>query len=155
MTSTLVRYSNQLKNNYLNNLNKFKFFQCRVGWAGNGKLCARDSDSDGYPDIELDCHESRCRADNCRVRPNSGQEDTDQDGIGDACDEDIDNDGIYNDSDNCKYVVNQRQEDSDRDNVGDACDNCIRTPNPDQRDTDGDGEGDVCDNDIDGDGMTF
>ncbi|XP_076639889.1 thrombospondin [Colletes latitarsis] len=130
--------------------------RCRVGWAGNGLLCGLDRDSDGIPDRNLRCHDRHCRVDNCPLIPNSGQEDADQDGQGDACDPDADNDGVLNSSDNCPLVSNPDQEDRDRDgpdSVGDVCDNCPLVRNPTQEDTDGDGLGDACDDDIDNDGI--
>jgi thrombospondin 2/3/4/5 len=114
-----------------------------------------DSDSDGYPDEQLDCEDQRCRMDNCPKTPNSGQEDADGDGMGNACDDDADNDNVLNLSDNCPLVPNSDQADSDRegpDDVGDVCDNCPYVKNRDQHDTDGDGIGDACDDDIDDDG---
>lgn len=60
------------------------------------------------------------------------QEDTDQDGIGDACDND---------------------NDKDKDGTDDTRDNCPDHSNGDQLDTDKDGKGDVCDNDDDNDGI--
>lgn len=126
-----------------------------MGFAGNGQHCGVDFDSDGYPDETQPCHDQRCKADNCQKTPNSGQEDADQDGKGDACDDDSDNDNVLNLSDNCPLVPNPDQADSDRegpDGFGDVCDNCPMTRNRDQRDSDGDGIGDACDEDVDDDG---
>uniref|UniRef100_A0A452TTV0 Cartilage oligomeric matrix protein n=1 Tax=Ursus maritimus TaxID=29073 RepID=A0A452TTV0_URSMA len=124
---------------------------CAVGWAGNGLLCGRDTDLDGFPDEKLRCSERQCRKDNCVTVPNSGQEDVDRDGIGDACDPDADGDGVLNEQDNCKLVRNPDQRNADGDKWGDACDNCRNQKNDDQKDTDQDGKGDACDDDIDGD----
>ncbi|XP_007890281.1 thrombospondin-4 [Callorhinchus milii] len=126
---------------------------CGIGWAGNGYICGKDTDIDGYPDQDLRCHNRDCRKDNCMFVPNSGQEDADGDGAGDACDEDADGDGILNAQDNCVLVRNINQQNTDQDSYGDACDNCRTAINNDQRDTDNDGRGDACDDDMDGDGI--
>ncbi|KAK1345153.1 hypothetical protein QTO34_013863 [Cnephaeus nilssonii] len=108
---------------------------CGVGWAGDGYFCGKDVDIDSYPDEELPCSARNCKKDNCKYVPNSGQEDADGDGIGDACDEDADGDGILNEQDNCVLTHNVDQRNSDQDIFGDACDNCRDVLNNDQKDT--------------------
>ena len=86
-----------------------------------GNVCDNndDQDRDGIPDIN----------DNCPTIPNADQLDTDNDKMGDECDDDADGDGILNPRDNCMLAFN-----------------------PDQEDLDGDGRGDICQKDFDVDG---
>ncbi|MBL0039494.1 MAG: thrombospondin type 3 repeat-containing protein [Xanthomonadales bacterium] len=60
--------------------------------------------------------------DNCPAAANNDQADMDNDGVGDACDPDVDGDGDLNNADNCPLVVNADQADSDGDGIGDVCD---------------------------------
>jgi hypothetical protein len=102
--------------------------------------------------------------DNCPAVQNADQSDMDGDGLGDACDSDIDGDRIDDTVDNCRVTPNSGQQDLDGDGFGDACDvdidgdlianlvdNCALHTNPSQVDFDGDGLGDACDPDDDGD----
>ncbi len=124
----------------------------------------QDVDGDGIADAE----------DNCPTSPNPSQLDTDDDGLGNACDDenglDLDEDGVANAEDNCPDTPNPGQLDSDNDGLGNACDsvnnvdgdedgvangtdNCPTEPNPGQQNSDGDLQGDNCDPDDDNDGV--
>ena len=136
--------------------------------CGNEPTAAMFTDSDGDGIIDS--------IDNCPEKPNSDQEDSDEDGIGDLCDPtndtDTDGDTVVDPEDNCPEIANLDQLDSDGDGIGDVCDptddtdtdgdtvidtedNCPEIANPDQLDSDGDGIGDVCEpidnTDTDGD----
>ena len=103
---------------------------------------APDQDEDGIIDSD----------DNCPTVFNPDQTDTDDDDVGDACDDD-DGDGIPFSEDNCPDDPNSNQADVDSDAVGDTCDNCPDDSNGAQQDFDQDEVGDACDPDVDGDGI--
>jgi hypothetical protein len=101
--------------------------------------------------------------DSCPLRPNPDSLDTDGDGLGDACDDDDDADGVPDMSDNCPLIANPSQEDlvdagcyadADADGVPDHADNCPLIANAELLNLDGDELGDACDMDVDGDGIT-
>jgi hypothetical protein len=121
---------------------------------------ALDFDGDGFANT----------LDNCPTIANADQTDTDTNGVGDACqvlvdddgdgvkDDPVDSDGDeifdYNPADqsvdNCPLIPNKGQEDNNDDHVGNACviaaalDNCLSTLNPQQEDREGDGIGNAC-----------
>ncbi len=77
----------------------------------NSDYVIADTDNDGVPDIY----------DNCVSISNPDQEDTNDNGVGDLC-EDWDLDGVINVNDNCPEKYNPSQKDTDGDGAGDKCD---------------------------------
>lgn len=80
-------------------------------------------------DIDLDDDDVPDVADNCVDIPNLDQTETDNDGLGDACDPCItgsnhneDTDSLLDGCDNCPHVDNEDQANADGDDLGDACD---------------------------------
>jgi hypothetical protein len=80
---------------------------------GEFDVCDPDIDGDGFNNTD----------DNCPLVANPGQKDTNDDGVGDACD--LDGDGIRDDADNCPDTPNPDQSDIDDDGIGDVCDKLL------------------------------
>ena len=105
---------------------------CRTVWSGKGEMLLEVVGGRDGDDID-DCD------DNCPQVPNPGQEDSDGDLSGDACDTctDTDGDGFGNPGfpanvcpeDNCPHIYNPNQADADGDAIGDVCDTCTDTDN--------------------------
>lgn len=90
---------------------------------------------------DYDCDDNTNLNDNCPNHYNPTQKDTDNDWVGDVCDNDIDDDWINNPvgivDDLGKIVLSKRKNDMD---------NCLFIPNNDQADSDWNGVWNVCEN---------
>ncbi len=72
--------------------------------------------------VLMDDNDGWFARDNCGLAFNPGQEDNENDGYGDECDADDDNDGVLDVVDNCQYIPNADQADLDEDGLGSVCD---------------------------------
>ena len=172
---------NQVQDNCPNTANPS---QSNIDNDTQGDACDADIDGDGtlndddaFPNdaaetADADGDNIGDNSDNCPAIANNDQADVDNDGDGNACDLDADNDGVNDvddafpfnpdeqldtdgDSvgDNADAFPNDPSEtsDLDEDGVGDNGDNCPTIANSDQADADNDGEGDACEVLVDAD----
>jgi hypothetical protein len=103
----------------------------------NNECAATDSDTCAtldYCQVVPDCPPI-CTAgpDVCPYDHDPDQQDSNGNGIGDACEVlDTDGDGVPNDDDNCPFAYNPGQEDADGNGTGDACElsACPHEPSP-------------------------
>jgi hypothetical protein len=125
--------------------------------SGASDETALDNFIFGEPQADQDRDGVLTVTDNCPDIANAGQDDLDKDDIGDACDEDVDGDGVPNVRD--AFPLDKRESvDSDGDGIGDRADTDDdndgvpdtvegkRGTNQRNADTDGDGVNDGLDN---------
>ncbi|MBI4697137.1 MAG: hypothetical protein HY749_24295 [Gammaproteobacteria bacterium] len=92
------------------------FNRIRDDAAADTKAClGPDADGDGVPDIQ----------DNCTLVPNATQLDTNGDGYGNACDADLDDNGLVNAVDLAKFKLRFGTHDADADFDGNGFVNAI------------------------------
>jgi hypothetical protein len=124
--------------------------QYDIDGDGEGDACDEDDDGDGLTDVEEEAGPTNPRLpdtdfdglgdadDNCPVRVDRIGGDRDQDGAGDACDQDDDGDGLPDWRDPCPGTPDPEgnaevcASDLDGDGVANEMDNCPTWPNPDQ-----------------------
>ncbi len=116
---------------------------------------AVDADADSRPDEcdacpndpqnNVDQDEHCGDVDNCPLVYNPDQADCNNNGVGDACVGDADNDGVIDDCDNCPGYPNPDQNDCDNDGLADACELAACKGDPDCDDCNGNGLPDECD----------
>jgi Thrombospondin type 3 repeat len=116
----------------------YRYFVTAVDTSGNESGRAQQLEGLGLVVTADDDNDGKINGqDNCPLHSNPNQEDSNQDGLGDACpdghiptgggngkcspEKDLDNDGVCIELDNCPTTPNPDQADYNNDGIGDSC----------------------------------